>query len=684
MPQSIENNQLLINVQGASPVIKITDPDLSDNLWIVTSNNLNVGVNDKRQFALVALENTDIGMVLSSFQPDAEISQQGDKIIVQLPNTKAPEKSKDADIVDIKKIPTTTAIPKDNKVEQLFPIKEWRTVNQDNFFLKKQDLQRRIANSDVTDKPSARLTLARLLFAFNFYTESKAILQGMLTDDLQLHSSRPIKSLYGATLFMDHEYSAANKALFESGVADMPEGKLWLTAALSAEGKYQQAQQFSDAIIPIPDDYTPTMTIALLESLAQMWINTGHFDTAKLYLDRCEMRDFSDSQRGRFELLRANLLNATKETTKAKDLLQKLSSNDDQYVRTRSEYAIIDADLKNKKITDDDAIKKLQRLSFAWRGDSFEIKILYKLVELYKAGNSYRSALQTLRYLEKQYPDSDYGKQANKDMQQLFTDLYLNAKADELPPLTALSLLDEFRFLTPDDERGDEIIRKLADRLVAVDLLDRAGDLLTHQIKERLQGEDKSRIGMQLAMIYLLDDKPTKVIEALNLSDYLYVPVALYEKRERIRAQAYAMQGNNDDAIETLMDDTSPEADLIRVNVYWKQKNYPAMIHILAGMINVSDEKTTISNDNAKIILNYAMALVMTKDTKTLAAIFDRYNPIMKNTPFAATFETIANPDLMGGNDISQAIRDIATIDTLVDKYRKELKNSKLSDMKAE
>ena len=141
---------------------------------------------------------------------------------------------------------------------------------------------------------------------------------------------------------------------------------------------------------------------------------------------------------------------------------------------------------------------------------------------------------------------------------------------------------------------------------------------------------------------------------------------------------------NNDDAIETLMDDTSPEADLIRVNVYWKQKNYPAMIHILAGMINVSDEKTTISNDNAKIILNYAMALVMTKDTKTLAAIFDRYNPIMKNTPFAATFETIANPDLMGGNDISQAIRDIATIDTLVDKYRKELKNSKLSDMKAE
>ena len=54
-----------------------------------------------------------------------------------------------------------------------------------------------------------------------------------------------------------------------------------------------------------------------------------------------------------------------------------------------------------------------------------------------------------------------------------------------------------------DDETGDDMIRKLADRLVSVDLLDRAGDLLNHQVRERLEGEDKSRVGMRLAMIHL-------------------------------------------------------------------------------------------------------------------------------------------------------------------------------------
>ena len=35
----------------------------------------------------------------------------------------------------------------------------------------------------------------------------------------------------------------------------------------------------------------------------------------------------------------------------------------------------------------------------------------------------------------------------------------------------------EFRELTPIGRRGDEMIRRLADRLVAVDLLDQAGEL---------------------------------------------------------------------------------------------------------------------------------------------------------------------------------------------------------------
>ncbi len=43
-----------------------------------------------------------------------------------------------------------------------------------------------------------------------------------------------------------------------------------------------------------------------------------------------------------------------------------------------------------------------------------------------------------------------------------------------MPAIDALSLFYDFRDLTPVGRRGDEMIRKLADRLVSVDLLDQA------------------------------------------------------------------------------------------------------------------------------------------------------------------------------------------------------------------
>ena len=47
------------------------------------------------------------------------------------------------------------------------------------------------------------------------------------------------------------------------------------------------------------------------------------------------------------------------------------------------------------------------------------------------------------------------------------------------------------------------MIRKLSDRLVAVDLLDRASQLLEHQVKFRLKGPERAKVGASLAFINL-------------------------------------------------------------------------------------------------------------------------------------------------------------------------------------
>jgi len=62
----------------------------------------------------------------------------------------------------------------------------------------------------------------------------------------------------------------------------------------------------------------------------------------------------------------------------------------------------------------------------------------------------------------------------------------------------------------------EEMNRRLADRLVAVDLLDQASELLQYQIDKRLEGAARAQVAARLAMVYLTNRKPDRAIAALR------------------------------------------------------------------------------------------------------------------------------------------------------------------------
>ncbi|MFN7666795.1 MAG: tetratricopeptide repeat protein [bacterium] len=685
-------------IPGAAPAVTLTDPWLGDFLWIFTTSDPTVSVAQGRQFATLSLERTALGVVVSSFQKDLPLRQTADVLTLPPMGQRSPLSQNPEDNQKIITPDPTTAtltntltdLPKEKPSldtpsgnNRLFDIRAWRRVSKDQFFSEKQTLQSRLATVRQEDKPLARLTLARFLFAHGFYTESLALLNTMLADDLTLHASAPVKSLRGAALFMNRRYQDARQSFFESNTVDQPEGGLWMAAAFAADRLFNEAAPYLKTITEIPETYSPAITVALLEPLVEAWLNKGDQESVYLYLNRADTLDYTPSQRGRLDLLKARLLSVSKKEKEAQALWKTLSRHPDHFVRTHADYALLDSQHRAGTLKDDEAIVGLERLRFAWRGDAFERMVLNRLVDLYTQKGDYRDALQTLRYLERQYPDTEDGKKARIQMQTLFTDLYLKDKADSMPPLTALALLDEFRFLTPDDETGDEMIRKLADRLVSVDLLDRAGDLLNHQVRERLEGEDKSRVGMRMAMIRLLNNQPEKAIEALNISDYLYVPVALFEKRERLRAEAQVMQNQHEDALETLNDDASEEANQIRAHVYWKEKKYDQLVPLLESMIHIKPNTKTATAEEARSILNYVTALVLANDTEKLTKAFSRYAPLLNGTPWDEAFQALSNPNLIGDpKNVMGAFKDITTLETMIEDYRKQLKTGKLSDVR--
>ena len=123
-------------------------------------------------------------------------------------------------------------------------------------------------------------------------------------------------------------------------------------------------------------------------------------------------------------------------------------------------------------------------------------------------------------------------------MQERFIALFLGGEADKLKPIDALALFYDHRELTPADRRGDEMIRKLADRLVEVDLLDQAADLLQHQIDNRLHGAGRAQVAAKLAMVDLMNRKPAQALQVLATTRQAELPRELITARLIIEARA--------------------------------------------------------------------------------------------------------------------------------------------------
>ena len=123
---------------------------------------------------------------------------------------------------------------------------------------------------------------------------------------------------------------------------------------------------------------------------------------------------------------------------------------------------------------------------------------------------------------------------------------------------------------------GDLMVRKLVRRLVDVDLLDQAADLLKYQADNRLDGVPRAQVATDLALIYLMDRKPEQALQAINGSRTTILPTALNAERRLVEARALMGLGRTDHALEVIERDTSREGQDLRAEVFWKQKNWDA------------------------------------------------------------------------------------------------------------
>jgi tetratricopeptide (TPR) repeat protein len=305
------------------------------------------------------------------------------------------------------------------------------------------------------------------------------------------------------------------------------------------------------------------------------------------------------------------------------------------------------------------AIDVYESLRYRWRGGAFELETARALGQLYLSQGRYREALEAFRSAGKDLPDLPEATQLQADLSGAFKSLFLDGLADGLPPIQALGLFYDFKEMTPVGADGDAMVRRLTRRLVDVDLLPQAEQLLQYQVDKRLDGVPKAQVATDLAVIYLMDRRPEDALIAINASRTTVLPNAMNLQRRVIAARALTGVGEYDTALEMLGPDSSPDATDARAEIDWRQKNWPASGAIFERMLaDRYKQGGPLSAEQEGQLLRAAAAYSLAEDDVSLGRLRQRW------TPFVAGSR---NPDalrvaLSGMNDGAVSPADLSRI----------------------
>ena len=667
-PEADQGTQLELPVTEFGQIIHIPDPDVGDMIVAATVRAVGQGIAGLRRYPEFELLPSAQGVGMEPLSDDVDIRNAGDRgLVISAPGG-----------LQISAIGQGSAKSSTYLGPRVFNLANWLHGKDEPFITARQELFADVVQAKPERRDDARLDIARFYFARGFGSEAIGVLRTIEFENQDMASQPEFRALKGATLVLMGRPYEARKDLLDPGLDQYQEIELWRGSMFLQSGEAKKAAAHFRAGEPALQSYPEPLKSQLAIQLVEASLADLDVATAARWLD--QLSGMHDKLRrdlaARVIYDQGELARDSRKLDDAVKIWTKAKEGSDRWAAAHSEYSLIDLGLQQETITPDQAIERLDRLRFQWRGDDLELNVLERLGNLYLAKNEYRKGLTTLRTAVTYFPEKERVKEIAKTMTDAFRKLHLAGEADRLPPLKALALYDDFRELTPAGPEGDLMIQRLADRLVAVDLLDRAASLLAHQVRYRLKGEERARVGEKLALILLLDRNPKGALAALRNSFQPNLPYDLEDDRRRIRAKATMELGRNEEAIALLAGDVSREADLLRASIYWSTQDYAEAAKVLQRLAGDPLEQGSYPEDQARYILNWAVALRLKRDEAGIKMLRDLYGPGMAKSKLADAFAYISSdePDNVKNiEEMSKRIAEADKFDGFLKDYRERL-----------
>ena len=704
--QEIEGGKgprLLLNARGATAPLRIVDPEIGDSMVVVPVQVPVRQISKNRDFVEFSLLPTAHGLALVSRADGLRVRHQGNGIEVSKPEglllssdragTSQPRidseqlereaRAEQQIQATVDRLRAERDIdPTKSPLEQPGPylrLLEWVGTNPGRFNVALKAHLRSIASSPPIMRNQPRLELARFYLAHGFAADARALFPVMEAQDPTLIDMPHYRALRGAAHFLLNRIPEAHKDFSLTQFDGDTEIAAWRGAIAVANADWAEAQQMFDIAGEWPDYYPRELKLqfTLLKARAELAVND--YDSADdMLTELAEQEEIPTDIKAETAYLLGQARERLGHIDEALESYRLAATSKSRPIVARAQFARASLLLRKGELVPLDAIEQFERLRYSWRGDAFELQVLRELGRLYSEHGDYRKGLQVMRHAITYFPRTAETRAIAKEMNDVFERLFLDGAADNLPPVKALAVYHEFRELTPLGPRGDEMIRRLADRLVAVDLLGQAAELLQHQIKFRVKRDQKAKVGAQLALIRLLDRKPKKALQALASTKWGDVSARLRLERRHLQVRALATLNRHDEALDLVARDRSSDSRRLRADIHWRKRDWPSAVGAFQELV---DDSTQSGDDildpvRGRQVLKLAIARVLVGDREGVSALRERFIARFAEGADLEAFKVITDrvdPSATALRQLAGQIADTEQLEAFLAGYRKRL-----------
>jgi len=502
-----------------------------------------------------------------------------------------------------------------------------------------------IAAAGPLGRSEARRHAAETLLALGMAQEAQAMAILALQEDPRAGADARLVMVQAAAALVAGREAEARQ-LENPQMPSTDETTLWRGFLAAARGDHAVAGPAIAASLPLllsyPRPLAQRLTPIAMESLAA----AGELTAANRLLE-------ADPDNASLNLARGMIAEADGRIDDALAAYRQAIQGRDRLRRARAIRRSVELRLAVGQLDTAGAIAELEAALFAWRGDADEMNARIRLAELQREAGNGRAAFELLQETQRFFPER--AADLRPHLRAAFA-----AALQSAPPLNAASFYDAHPEYLPEDEAGIRSVIILAERLVALDLVDRASAVLRDASARLTDPAARRPVSTKLAAIRLAEGDAPGALAALDAAtDGNGQEI----ERTLLRGRALARTGNRrlaEGLLSELGDDGAEALAEIRAAAQdWLGAASAMMNHIDAKVPPApAPLNATMRRDLARAAAYAAMA----NDKATAEQLRDNYGARMQGGPLAEAFTLLTGESLRGVQDLPRLQREISQL----------------------